>query len=1229
AHFTLKPTLEGFAGVGICKTAAVGGFLSGGADFDYLLASTKSNPRVEKLDAIFKAGLKAYIGPFEYKKTYGQATYHLLPGTDNPKGSGGGGGGSWSTTLVSGIYDLDNYNLIDRSYLERQSDWQGLYLQEEAVSGENESQINTLNGLVSNTYGASSPKIITNGSDTIMVYVGDDSERSDCNMSRVMYSIFNSQNNTWSVPKQLDNNQTPDYMPQLYTDGSDIYAIYVDSAKVFGDETEINNMTPYYEIAVSKFDSVKSAFEEPYRITGIYEQATGNEIESLSENDILEGNTGEESVIEKEITSNLDGEETVVSGNYSASEQFQSVPRMTSINGAPVVVWVSNTNSDYFGRNNTNQILYRTYENDKWSETKVWKENLSSIIGLEVQGDKILYLLDKDNDLNTMSDRELYTATLGDESVKLAEGEISAPCFGTIKGKANSMVWYGSNNLHYVQNAADTPADVFETVPANLTDSYELFDDEIIFIGVDGKGGSNFYSVVYDSQKNSYSDAVQLTSQDLYLHDANTVKAGNKRLCVFMQSDYADTGEVDNMGWAYLNGVHDLAVTGISYDYEAVSQNKIIPLNVTIQNKGDSVVSSIKTDIYNAANVNVATSTINEQWEPGEVKTVTVNFTVPSEITTEEYQLSVGEDGETDAIASNNRKSFSVGNTNLKMSTEQVCFNGNYGTNVSIRNTSHVTAENAVLNVYVNDNQTPIYKETIGNIKEGETSYSVIKLNSEWIDEDAKDALLTYSVSCNTAEYYQYDNSSSEYYHITYSAVFDSQGGSIYDPVTVERGKAINELPIPEKEGYLFAGWYTGENGTGSKITEKTKITKDVTLYAKWISSSEAKNIHDMTIIKPKSQVIYTGNAVKPNLIVKDGKIKLQEGTDYIVGYRNNVNAGQDAKAIIYGMRDYAGSQTISFNIIPKKLPTTNMEAVDMVYQGVAVTPKIKVYDNGTLLVQDTDYTVEDLKNNNKAGAASCTIKGKGNYTGSKKIKFTIFPQNTVLVNTMKIEPVNETTYTYTGKAIKPQITVKDVSGNEINKKNYTVIYKNNKNAGLASIVIKGKGKLYKGTQIYYFTIKPINLVGNYGIGEIPSYSFTGSIINPPFKVINNNTKKKLAAKNNYEISYEDNLLVGNSATITITGIKNYTGSITKSFTINNTGFSKKFSVKGLKTQKYTGSAIEPKISIVYCKRTLKLGRDYTVAYQNNTERGTAKVIINAVDGSGFTGSIEKVFKIK
>ncbi len=68
---------------------------------------------------------------------------------------------------------------------------------------------------------------------------------------------------------------------------------------------------------------------------------------------------------------------------------------------------------------------------------------------------------------------------------------------------------------------------------------------------------------------------------------------------------------------------------------------------------------------------------------------------------------------------------------------------------------------------------------------------------------------------------------------LKYTVTFNSNGGSDVDSIQVPYNTAIGELPVPTKEGYEFAGWFTDLSG-GEKITEDTVITTNVTYYAKW-----------------------------------------------------------------------------------------------------------------------------------------------------------------------------------------------------------------------------------------------------------------------------------------------------------------------------------------------------------------------------------------------------------
>ena len=68
----------------------------------------------------------------------------------------------------------------------------------------------------------------------------------------------------------------------------------------------------------------------------------------------------------------------------------------------------------------------------------------------------------------------------------------------------------------------------------------------------------------------------------------------------------------------------------------------------------------------------------------------------------------------------------------------------------------------------------------------------------------------------------------------TYDVEFNSCNGSSLQTWSVEKNTAIKVLPgRPKKEGYIFLGWYTEENG-GIQISVDTIITSDMTVYAHW-----------------------------------------------------------------------------------------------------------------------------------------------------------------------------------------------------------------------------------------------------------------------------------------------------------------------------------------------------------------------------------------------------------
>lgn len=99
----------------------------------------------------------------------------------------------------------------------------------------------------------------------------------------------------------------------------------------------------------------------------------------------------------------------------------------------------------------------------------------------------------------------------------------------------------------------------------------------------------------------------------------------------------------------------------------------------------------------------------------------------------------------------------------------------------------------------------------------------------------------------------------------TYTATFNSNGGSTASPQTITRtyGSQLGTLPTTSRTGYTFAGWYTASSG-GSKISTTTTMPAGgATYYAHW-----TKNNYYLDLNTYLDGASYGGSRVKVNLTV-------------------------------------------------------------------------------------------------------------------------------------------------------------------------------------------------------------------------------------------------------------------------------------------------------------------------------------------------------------------------
>ena len=204
-------------------------------------------------------------------------------------------------------------------------------------------------------------------------------------------------------------------------------------------------------------------------------------------------------------------------------------------------------------------------------------------------------------------------------------------------------------------------------------------------------------------------------------------------------------------------------------------------------------------------------------------------------------------------------------------------------------------------------------------------------------------------------------------------------------------------------------------------------------------------------------ETTFKGKKVEPEVVI-DGLVR---GKDYTVTYVNNEKPGE-ARAELTGIGNYKGSETLYFTIYGK-LPAADPIA-DQIYTGKELTPAIVI--PGLKAGEDYYMYYED---NQYPGVATVTIYGTGYYKGTATIHFKIIKKTERFVSNVKL---NRTSYTCTGKTIRPSVTV-TVNGKKIGASAYKLYYKNNKNSGIGTVQVRGTGKYSRINKTITFKILP------------------------------------------------------------------------------------------------------------------------------------------------------------
>ena len=198
---------------------------------------------------------------------------------------------------------------------------------------------------------------------------------------------------------------------------------------------------------------------------------------------------------------------------------------------------------------------------------------------------------------------------------------------------------------------------------------------------------------------------------------------------------------------------------------------------------------------------------------------------------------------------------------------------------------------------------------------------------------------------------------------------------------------------VPTREGYVFTGWNTAANGSGTSYKAKDQITmnSNVTLYAQW---TEKDKVTLRYVVDPAAGGSLTNaiESINPETGVPAGSaVTVNEGYEF-AGWYCGTRLVSDQLVLTKEVIDqYAKNNNVyaTTTFVAKLRKDINICEVDSpsdsTYDGVEHkwTPTVK--DGEKVLVEGTDYTVSYNKTDytNVTGAIEVTITGIGNYKGS------------------------------------------------------------------------------------------------------------------------------------------------------------------------------------------------------------------------------------------------------
>ncbi len=1196
----------------------------------------KSSKESLSIDAILEVYGETVLLCWGGKKTT-SISRNIYPGTRSAKNA--------SFNALGPDMDSDDLEIIPRNYLSSaQSDIQTYNAQKSSGLTSSDSFRYSEISADAGVFKENNVQYVrlSNGTE-ILAWIHDFGDKSAVNRTTLVYSVNKNDGNGWgSITPVCSDTSTGDYYPNMTAQGNKAYLVWNKASSVFTDNVSFDDVCKQMDVYVSVFDG--GSFSEP------------------------------------QILSDAD----------NALMEFSP---LIAVNGEKIVAaWLTNSVNDYHYAKGSNSIYVCEYKDGIWGNPVCYAKDLNYVSDYDVDyiGGQaaIVYAEDADN----VPDTEDGTVYYVQNSIKTMIGNASH--HAEIVDICDDTIYFSGGNKVYKASGSDFSA-IHDT--GIETDNFSVIKsasgaEAIMFCAQDGFE-RNLY-VSYE-RNGAYTSPVPIVADNSKVTNYTPLYNSDGTISIAYNEEALLTDSAD------IYGLTDMVIrkniepniffvnSDLIYDAYNVAPGNTLEFSTTAYNHTAQTISQVNVTLTGSHSGELFTDTQTVNIPVGEQKAIIISYTLPETILSEYYTLTVTPVGFPDIILSNNSSMCEFGYSDIAIRDLKLENNTISGT---ITNIGYQTAKNVSLTIRENhqdNNPLAVLSYVKNNLAVGESWTFSQKINPAVFEGVGDVQYYLLSAATDSLEN-NYGNDSATVHSEPIAAteisldkntltLKEKTAATIHAEILPENATFKNAVYVSNandvvavddngtvyalKEGNAVVTAYTldGSQSAQCEITVEGKAEKDYKLSNRGLELA----LGDSSRLKVKDEsgndvetVVWSTTDERVVTIAQDGTVKaVGEGIALLIAKIDDfvdvcmvrvsehvIILDTEELSITLGeQRQLNATITPSDGVIIYTSDNPNIATVSetglITGTGIGTTVVHAAFGNITADCQVTvterqdDNDSDDDNDDDGDGENDNDDNGDSEETGD--VLPDDIPTDGEIPKGLWIATIADTEYI--GENITPDAHVYDSTVRLRAGKDYTIHYKNNKNAGEATITVTGKGN-YSGKETAVFNILKADLSKN-DFSMEAFYVKTGKKAQFPVPILYY-MGTKLKHKKDFTIQYANASGIYAQAgeySATITGTGNYTGtrvikltaaakikkkssvSITKA---TLTGFEKSFTYTGKECRQTCTLTMQTSNG----KKELAEGVDYTVRYTNNIKAGTAAVIYYGKNG--YAGKFKKTYKI-